>query len=120
MLLRPGPYVCAEWDFGGLPARLLGIDGLVIREANNLYEKEVKTFFRGVASVIKPFLAAKGGNIILIQLENEYGYIGTGSRHIRNLLQIWTDLEVDCEFYTEDNGAFWQTSYIPGVHVALS
>ena len=45
VLLRPGPYICAEWDFGGLPARLLGVYGLVIREANSLYEKEVKKFF---------------------------------------------------------------------------
>lgn len=38
VLLRPGPYVCGEWDFGGLPARLLGIDGLKIRQANKIYE----------------------------------------------------------------------------------
>jgi beta-galactosidase len=37
VLLRPGPYICGEWDFGGLPARLLGVDGLVIRTANKLY-----------------------------------------------------------------------------------
>lgn len=41
VLLRPGPYVCAEWDFGGLPARLLAIDGMDIRNDNKLYESEV-------------------------------------------------------------------------------
>ena len=37
VLFRPGPYVCAEWDFGGMPARLLGIEGLVIRANNDLF-----------------------------------------------------------------------------------
>jgi hypothetical protein len=68
VLLRPGPYVCAEWDFGGLPARLLGIEGLEIRSANALYETEVKLYFRALAPIIRPYLAANGGNIILLQI----------------------------------------------------
>jgi beta-galactosidase GanA len=39
VIIRPGPYVCAEWDFGGLPARLLGVPGLKIRQSNKLYEE---------------------------------------------------------------------------------
>lgn len=45
VLFRPGPYVCAEWDFGGMPARLLSIDGLTIRANNQLFLSEVKTYF---------------------------------------------------------------------------
>ena len=68
VLLRPGPYVCAEWDFGGLPARLLGIEGLKIRASNNLYEEEVLTYFTALSRVIMPFLKINGGNIILLQI----------------------------------------------------
>lgn len=68
VLFRPGPYVCAEWDFGGLPARLLGIDGLVIRSANKKYEDEVRVYFEALAPIIKPFLAVNGGNIIMLQI----------------------------------------------------
>jgi beta-galactosidase len=45
VLIRPGPYVCGEWDFGGLPARLLGNSSLVIRSTNQLYLDEVKLYF---------------------------------------------------------------------------
>jgi beta-galactosidase len=45
VLFRPGPYVCAEWDFGGMPARLLSIDGLVLRSNNQQFIDEVKIYF---------------------------------------------------------------------------
>ena len=53
VLIRPGPYVCAEWDFGGLPARLLSINGLVIRANNNLFLDEVKIYFESLAPILK-------------------------------------------------------------------
>jgi len=68
ILFRPGPYVCAEWDFGGLPARLLGVKDLVIRTSNSLYEAEVFVYFERLAPIIKPFLYKNGGNIVLIQI----------------------------------------------------
>jgi beta-galactosidase len=69
-----------------LPARLLGVEGLKIRSANALYEAEVRIYFSALALIIKPFLAANGGNIILLQIENEYGYFGEDNRHILNLV----------------------------------
>lgn len=45
VLFRPGPYVCAEWDFGGMPARLLAVKGLVIRANNKPFLEEVKIYF---------------------------------------------------------------------------
>ena len=68
VLLRPGPYVCAEWDFGGLPARLLGIDGLFIRTANKKYLGEVEKYFKSLAPLIKPYLHANGGPIKMLQI----------------------------------------------------
>jgi beta-galactosidase GanA len=68
VLLRPGPYVCAEWDFGGLPARLLEHSSLTIRASNAAYEAEVYTYFKALSEVVKPYLNINGGSIILLQI----------------------------------------------------
>lgn len=94
VLLRPGPYVCAEWDFGGLPARLLGIKDLRIRASNYLYEEEVHIYFKALSTVIKPYLKINGGNIILLQIENEFGSYSRDYQHTINLLQMWKNLGV--------------------------
>lgn len=52
VLIRPGPYVCAEWDFGGFPARLLSIKGLELRANNKLFLDEVEIYFKAVAPII--------------------------------------------------------------------
>ena len=67
-LLRPGPYICGEWDLGGLPARLLGIQDLRIRTYNEEYLKEVEIYFKSLAPIIKPFLLINNGPIHLIQI----------------------------------------------------
>jgi beta-galactosidase len=56
VLIKPGPYIGGAWDFGGLPARLLGIKDLVIRTSNPAYEAEVFLYFSELARVIRPFL----------------------------------------------------------------
>lgn len=99
VLLRPGPYVCAEWDFGGLPARLLGIDGIEVRSDNEIYEREVKLYFDALVPVILPFLFANNGPIIMIQIENELGYYSNSSTHSSHLLKMWKKLGVNSEFY---------------------
>lgn len=56
VLFRPGPYVCAEWDFGGFPARLLDIDGLALRSNNYEYLEEVKIYFQSLVPIMKKHL----------------------------------------------------------------
>lgn len=68
ILIRPGPYVCAEWDFGGLPARLLGMENVKIRSHNPVYEAEVRIYFKALAEVIRPYLRINGGSIIMLQI----------------------------------------------------
>ena len=71
VLFRPGPYVCAEWDFGGMPARLLSIDGLVVRANNALFLAEVKTYFQSLVPIIKNHLQTSSnpkGSIVLLQI----------------------------------------------------
>lgn len=70
VLLRPGPYVCAEWDFGGLPPRLLGLDSITIRSNDPIYIEEVRLYFSALAKVIRPYLYAQGGPIVMLQIDN--------------------------------------------------
>ena len=72
VLFRPGPYVCGEWDFGGIPPRMLKED-IAIRSMDARYLKEAEKYLSAIADVAKPFLAKNGGPIILTQIENEYG-----------------------------------------------
>ncbi|CEL94206.1 unnamed protein product [Vitrella brassicaformis CCMP3155] len=72
VLLRPGPYICAEWDLGGLPTRLLATD-MEIRTSDERYMAEVRRWFGALMPLMKPLLYANGGPIIMVQVENEYG-----------------------------------------------
>nr|CAD1843636.1 unnamed protein product [Ananas comosus var. bracteatus] len=76
-VLRIGPYVCAEWNYGGLPAWLREIPGLQFRTNNKPFENEMQNFTTLIVDKIKSarLLAPQGGPIILTQIENEYGNI---------------------------------------------
>ncbi|KAH8865897.1 Beta-galactosidase [Schistosoma japonicum] len=74
VIARVGPYICAEWDFGGLPAWLLRINPLMkVRSSHPEYMKFVTKWFNVLLPCIKPYLYENGGPIIMVQLENEYG-----------------------------------------------
>lgn len=74
VLFRPGPYCCGEWDYGGLPIRMLREKGYVIRSTRNPeYLKECNRYLKAIGDVARPFLWQNGGPIILTQIENEYG-----------------------------------------------
>ena len=72
VLFRPGPYVCGEWDFGGLPSRLLAED-VAVRSSDPRFLSEAEKYLAAIADIAQPFLARNGGPIVLTQIENEYG-----------------------------------------------
>lgn len=73
VILRPGPYVCAEWEFGGYPWWLQNINGLKIREDNDLFLAENKKYLTELYNQVKDLQITKGGPVIMIQGENEFG-----------------------------------------------
>lgn len=73
VILRPGPYICAEWEMGGLPAWLLMKPNIVLRSADTEYMQAVSNWLAVLLPKIKPRLYINGGNIISVQVENEYG-----------------------------------------------
>uniref|UniRef100_A0A0D9VHI0 Beta-galactosidase n=1 Tax=Leersia perrieri TaxID=77586 RepID=A0A0D9VHI0_9ORYZ len=75
-ILRIGPYICGEWNYGGLPAWLRHIPGMKLRLHNGSFENEMETFTTLIVNKMKDanMFAEQGGPIILAQIENEYGY----------------------------------------------
>ena len=70
--LRIGPYVCAEWNYGGLPAWLNSIPGMSLRSDSPVWENEMERFVTDITKIMEKYLAHNGGPIILAQIENEY------------------------------------------------
>ncbi|NWX55994.1 BGAL galactosidase, partial [Promerops cafer] len=87
VILRPGPYICAEWEMGGLPAWLLWKPDIILRTSNPAYLAAVDSWLHILLPKIKPRLYHQGGNIISVQVENEYGsYYACDYGYLRHLL----------------------------------
>lgn len=73
VILRPGPYVCAEWEFGGYPWWLQNIDGLELRRDNQQFLERTKLYINRLYEEVGDLLVTKGGPIVMVQVENEFG-----------------------------------------------
>lgn len=102
VLLRPGPYVCAEWDFGGLPSYLLKIPDIKIRCMDERYMTAVTRYVNRLSKEITPLLCTHGGPILMVQIENEYGSYGNDKNYIAALKKLWSNNGIDVPFYTAD------------------
>ncbi|XP_054827031.1 beta-galactosidase-1-like protein [Eublepharis macularius] len=90
VILRPGPYICAEWEMGGLPFWLLAKPDIVLRTTNPDFLQAVDTWLDVLLPKIKPRLYCNGGNIISVQVENEYGsYYACDYDYLRHLMSVF-------------------------------
>lgn len=90
VILRPGPYICAEWDMGGLPAWLLQKKDIVLRSSHPYYIAAVDKWMGKLLPMMKPFLYQNGGPIISVQVENEYGsYFACDYNYLRHLTRLF-------------------------------
>ncbi|WP_327169392.1 beta-galactosidase family protein [Streptomyces subrutilus] len=115
-IVRPGPYICAEWDFGGLPARLLAVEGLHLRCSDPRFEAEVDGWFDLVVPEVLPLLASRGGPVVAVQIENEYGSYGNDTRYRAHVERTLVERGVDCLLFTADGpeDAMLQGGMVPG------
>ena len=102
VLLRPGPYVCAEWEFGGLPPYLLQTPDIKVRCMDPRYIAAVTTYVDRLAAEIKPLLVTNGGPIVMVQIENEYGSYGNDKEYLNTLKEMWVKNDINVPFYTAD------------------
>lgn len=73
VILRPGPYVCAEWEFGGYPWWLQNVEGMEIRRDNAEFLKYTKAYIERLYKEVGDLQCTKGGPIVMVQCENEFG-----------------------------------------------
>ena len=102
VLLRPGPYVCAEWDFGGLPSYLLQTPDIKIRCMDATYMAAVTRYITRLSKEVAPLQCNKGGPILMVQIENEYGSYGNDKTYLETLQKLWIKNGITVPFYTSD------------------
>ncbi|MBQ7943803.1 MAG: beta-galactosidase [Lachnospiraceae bacterium] len=102
MIVRPSPYICSEWEFGGLPAWLLKDRNMRLRCSYEPYLQAVKEYYEVLIPMLVPYQIDRGGNIILVQIENEYGYYGNDKAYLEFLRDTMRELGITVPFVTSD------------------
>ncbi|MDA3973860.1 beta-galactosidase [Enterococcus thailandicus] len=87
IIVRPSPYICAEWDFGGLPAWLLADPSMRIRSQHSGYLQAVKEYYHVLLPKLAPYQVTRGGHLLLVQVENEYGSYGEDKMYLKFLAE---------------------------------
>lgn len=102
VIIRPSPYICAEWEFGGLPAFLLAEDGMKVRSSYAPFLKHLNEYYKELFKRISPLQVNNGGPIIMMQIENEYGYYGNNKRYLQAINDMMRKFGAVVPFVTSD------------------
>ena len=100
-IVRPSPYICAEWEFGGLPAWLLRSQ-MRLRSSDALFLTAVERYYAQLMPILAAHQLDRGGNILLMQVENEYGAYGTDKKYLEKLVEIMRGHGITVPFVTSD------------------
>jgi beta-galactosidase len=121
VILRPGPYVCAEWDFGGIPPYLLRDPELKVRCLYPRYMEAAERYIERLARVVRPLLVTSGGPIVLVQIENEYGSYGNDRNYTGRLRDAWRQNGIDVPFFTADGPTPYmlEAGHVQGAAIGL-
>ena len=102
VIIRPGPYICAEWEFGGFPGWLNRDRNMRLRCAWPPFLEKVRNWFSALIPKLVPYLESNGGPIIAMQVENEYGSYGSDKKYLAYLRDLLRELGVDGLLFTSD------------------
>ncbi|MFC5740827.1 beta-galactosidase [Dyella tabacisoli] len=120
--LRPGPYVCAEWDFGGLPPYLLRQPDIHVRSKDDAhYMQAVERYLDAIAPLVAPLMVNRGGPILMLQIENEYASFGHDLDYLKQLQAMWQQRGIEGPFSISDglSQIQKQQTYLPGTALGL-
>lgn len=104
VIVRPGPYICAEWDNGGFPSWAISNPEMVLRSSDPLFTDVVEKWFDQLLPVIEPLQARHGGPVIAVQVENEYGSYGDDKEYLRWNRQALLERGITEMLFTADGG----------------
>jgi beta-galactosidase len=104
VMVRPGPYCCAEWEFGGYPWWLLKDGELKVRCQDPKFLARAESFFKKLAEQLAPLQVTRGGPIIMIQVENEYGSYGKDHEYMGKIRDMQRAAGFDVPQFTSDGG----------------
>lgn len=102
VIVRPGPYICAEWDLGGLPPWLLAVPDIKVRCSDSRYLEAVGRYFAEVGRRLAVRQWSKGGPVILVQVENEYGAFANDRAYMDAMVALVRRVGFDGALYTCD------------------
>ncbi|KAH8658279.1 putative beta-calactosidase [Xylariales sp. PMI_506] len=108
VVLRPGPYICGEHEWGGFPAWLSEIPGMVVRTNNTPFLEQAKSYVVNLAekSGLADLQISRGGPILMVQVENEYGSFGENHNYTAAMRDILRE-SFEVPLYTNDGGVDW-------------
>ena len=101
MIVRPSPFICAEWEFGGLPAWLLEED-MRIRSSDPAFIEAVSHYYDRLLGILTRYQVDQGGPILMMQVENEYGSYGEDKTYLRAVRDLMKEKGVTCPLFTSD------------------
>jgi beta-galactosidase len=121
VILRPGPYACAEWEFGGFPAWLLKDHSTVVRSRDPKFLEPAKRWIDRLGQELAPLQIGNGGPVILVQVENEYGSFGEDHAYMQAIHKMFVDAGfTKSQLYTADGADEVPAGSLPDLPVAIN
>jgi beta-galactosidase len=121
VILRPGPYVCAEWEFGGYPAWLLKDHSMIVRSRDPKYMAAVEIWLKRLGQELSLLQVGKGGPIIAVQIENEYGSFGDDHAYMQQMRHLLLESGfANSLLYTADGPEQVPNGSLPGTPAGVN
>jgi len=120
VILRPSPYACAEWEFGGYPWWLLKDQTLKVRSKDPKFLKYYHDYIMQLGKQLSPLLVTNGGNILMVQIENEYGSYGDDKEYLEINRKIFNEGGFNGLLFTCDGASEMPRGYLPGYLPAVN
>lgn len=122
VIVRPGPYICTELDFGGFPAWLLRTPGLRVRSMDPRFMAASERYMKRLMQELAPLSVTRGGPIVMAQVENEYGSFGADRDYMQAIKQQMLDAGFDMPLFTADGAGprYFEGGPLPGVPAVIN